>query len=275
MSRQRKSHKLSCLLLCTLLASGCTSTPTPISQGLRQQLGKVYLYSAGPTGETFFDTDFATGGAGGAFKGAGQGAYQGLDSCLNNAVSAGVLGVLVMAICTPLAVPGSMIKGTMAGSTAAIPQDTLANIEQHANTVLQNADLSPALVATLDELSQHYDVAQFEISHGTLPAPASGETVHAVAARWDYQTVMEIQVTKAGFESHDSRVPMAHFAMTAEMRLVETGSGKILKKQEYTYHSMPQQYGYWFNDNNRVLLQEITKGNRKVAGDIINNVFLK
>jgi hypothetical protein len=275
MHRQQK-HPLLHFLLSVALVAGCASRPEPLKPQLRQQLGKVYLNSAGTTGDTFFHADFAKGGAGGALKGAGKGALAGLDDCAGSAMSGGELGPLVFLVCAPLAIPASMFKGSAAGSKAAIPEETLSRLEEQANVALQTADLSPALVATLDDVSQQEKaLAQYEISHGTLPAPENNESISDVAARWDYQTVMDVEVIKAGFDSDNGRVPMMHFTMTAQIKLIDTKSGSVLQKQDYSYNSSPQPLVFWFSDNFGGLAREIVKANQKLANNILSDVFIK
>lgn len=276
MHNRPRTRPVCCLLLATLFTAGCATSPQPLDPAVRARLGKVYLHSAGPVHNIYFEAGFNTGGASGALKGAGKGAVDGLDRCLGSALGAGVLGPLVLAICAPLQVPVALVEGSTAGSQPAIAADTLASLEEQANSSLQSADLSGALVATMDEQSQTRPaLAAHEISHGTLPAPADGESVADVAARWDYQTVLEIEVTEAGFEGEDGRVPMMHFSMTADIRLIDSASGKTLQRDEYRYDSQPQPYTYWFRDDYRLLASELVKANRRMANDILGNVFLK
>src|SRR6478735_7484235 len=115
MFTRRQSQQAAYLLLCALLSNGCASKPESLAPDTRQHLGKVYLNSAGSTGETFFHADFANGGTSGAIKGAGKGALSGLDSCLNGALSTGGLAPIVLLVCTPIMVPTAMVKGSTAG----------------------------------------------------------------------------------------------------------------------------------------------------------------
>lgn len=273
---RRKSTQPLCLWLCGLLTAGCASNPEPLPPDLRQKLGKVYVNSAGPTGETFFHADFVNGGTGGAIKGAGKGALTGLDSCLNNALSSGVLAPVVLLVCTPIVLPGSIAKGSEAGSNPSVPAAKLAEEEQHTNKLLQDADLSPALVATIDDESQkNAYLAQYEISHGTLPAPEQNESIKDIAAKWGYQTVMEVQVTQAGLETDDGKVPMMHFSMTAHVKLVDTKTGSVLQEQDYSYNSPVQPYAIWFKNDYRNLTSEIVKANHTLANNIIDGTFIK
>ena len=261
-------------LICTLLLTSCASEPEPLSAETRQRLGKVYLSSAGATGETFFHADFDNGGTGGALKGAGKGAVQGLDDCVNGALGAGILAPVVLVVCAPIKMTANMVQGSSAGGAVVIPEETLANMEQQTNQVLKQADLSPALVATLDDVSQkHPALAQYEITHGILPPPENGDTLNDVAANWGYQTVMEIQVTKAGFDSDEGRVPMLHLSMTANVRLVEATTGSVIQQQDYHYNSSPQSVAAWFRDDYRNLFRELALANQAIAADIVKNTF--
>lgn len=268
-------QRLAIGLFCGALLASCASKPEPLSVEKRQQLGMVYLSSAGPTGEIFFHADFANGGTSGALKGAGKGAVQAMDGCVNSALSSGPLAPLVLLVCTSLQVPANIAAGSAAGSEQVISEETLASVEQQANQVLQHADLSSALVATLDDLSQKREaLAQYEISHGTLPVSENGETVNNVAAKWGYQTVMEVHITKAGFETDEDRVPMMHLSMTANIRLVEAKSGSVLQQQEYQYNGEPQSVSEWFSNNFRKLYRELALANQVLASDILHNTFI-
>ena len=263
-------------LFCVALLASCASKPEPLSVEKRQRLGTVYLSSTGSTGEIFFHADFANGGTSGALKGAGKGAVQAMDGCVNSALSSGPLAPLVLLVCTSLQVPANIAAGSAAGSEPVISDETLASVEQQANQVLQQADLSPALVATLDDLSQkRARLAQYNISHGTLPVSENGETVNNVAAKWGYQTVMEVHITKAGFETDEDRVPMMHLSMTANVRLVEAQSGSVLQQQQYQYSGSPQSVSGWFSNNSRNLYRELALANQVLANTILENVFIR
>jgi hypothetical protein len=155
----------------------------------------------------------------------GKNAVEALDQCLGGALMSGSLAPVVLMVCAPINVPAAMMKARNPNSKPEISEETLADIETKTNAFLKNADLSPALVATIDEQSQHNAyLAKYEISHGTLPLPENGETIVEVAAQWDYQTVAEIRIIEAGFESDAGKAPLLHFSMTAE---VKTGRDKI------------------------------------------------
>ncbi len=275
--REKKTtHNNTFCLLSLLFLTSCAGAPEPLSLEKRQQLGKVYLSSTGSTGETFFQADFDNGGAGGSISGAGKGAVNGLDGCVNSALGAGGLAPLVFLICTPIMVTKGMAAGTQAGGVQAIPDETLADLEQQTKQVLQQADLSPALVATLDDVSQKQAaLAPYEISHGILPPPDNGHTVNEVAASWGYQTVMEIQVTQVGLDGDDGKtvVPMMHLAMTANVKLIDAKSGSVLYQQDYHYNSTSQSVAVWVREDYRNLIRELALANRVLASTIIENVF--
>jgi hypothetical protein len=229
-----------CLYSCCrsyYLSPAAPQSLNPFSPDLRERLGKVYLNSAGSTGETFFHADFESNSM------MGKNAVEALDQCLGGALMSGSLAPVVLMVCAPINVPAAMMKARNPNSKPEISEETLADIETKTNAFLKNADLSPALVATIDEQSQHNAyLAKYEISHGTLPLPENGETIVEVAAQWDYQTVAEIRIIEAGFESDAGKAPLLHFSMTAEVKLVETKSGSVLDKQEYRYDGKPQHY---------------------------------
>ncbi len=263
-------------LVTTLLLAGCSVSSKPLSTEQRQQLGTIYLYGASQVHETFFRGDIRKGGISGTLRGVGNGAANGLDGCLDSAIASGPLWPLVLAICTPLQVPAGMIQGGSKGSQPLISKEALAELKGKANQTLQEADLNGALVAAVDEQSQRLDtLSAYEISHGVLPAPNKQQTIEQVAQQWGYATVMHIEVNQAGFETDDGRTAMMHFAMEARVRLVDTRSNKSLYKQDYRYDSAPQPVGYWFKNDYRLLADEIVKGNRKIASDILKDVFLK
>lgn len=274
-----RRHTLSLLLffaasaLCLL---GCGSTSKPLTTEQRQQLGKVYLYGAGGVHDTYFHGDIRKGGASGALKGVGAGVINGLDGCLDSALGAGPLAPLVLAICTPLAVPAAMVKGGREGSKPLISDEDLTALKTQANQTLQDADLNGALVATVDAQSQGFSaLATYDISHGILPAPEKNQPIEPIAAQWGYQTVLHIEVAKAGFETDDGRAPLMHFSMTAHTRLIDTRNNKTLHTGEYRYDSAPQPVNYWFRDDYRLLADEIINGNRQIASDMLKNIFLR
>ena len=273
MLTRRKNRQLPSLLLCALLVTGCASEPKSVPSDLREQLGKVYLSSAGSTGETFFHADFENGGIMGD---SGKNTVEALDQCLGGALMGGALAPVIFAVCAPINISTAIMKTSSLHSKPEISEETLADLEQKTNAILKDADLSPALVATIDERSQHNAyLAHYEISHGTLPLPENNETVSELAAKWDYQTVIEIRITEAGFESDAGKAPLLHFSMTAEVKLIETKSGSVLDKQEYRYDGAPQPYQFWFSDDYHNLLEEITKANQKLASNILDKVFIK
>lgn len=272
--QQAGSRRTFAFLLCGLLLTACASQPEPLPLETRQRLGKVYLSSAGSTGETFFHADFAKGGAAGSIKGAGKGVVKTLESCASSALSTGVIAPLILLVCTPLMLPANMAAGSAAGATPEVPEEALDSLEQKTNALLQQLDLSPALVARLDEMSQqHTALAQYEISHGTLPLPENGEAVNVIAAKWGYQTVMEVEVTRVGFESDRGRVPMMHLSMTADVRLVEASTGKVIQQQDYHYEGAPQTLSAWYDNHDSNIPKEIGRANQVLSRKIIEHVF--
>jgi hypothetical protein len=270
MFTQGTNNPSACLLLCALLISGCTSTPEPLSADIRQHLGKVYLNSAGASGETFFHADFETRGT------MGKDAAAAMEQCLGGALMGGSLAPAILLVCAPINVSTALMKARNPNSKPAISEEALVDIEEKTNAFLQSADLSPSLVATIDEQSQHNAyLAKYEISHGTLPLPENDESIVEVAAKWDYQTVAEIRVIEAGFESDAGKAPLLHFSMTAEVKLVDTKSGSVLDKQEYRYDGTPQPYNIWFGDDLQKLPEEITKANRTLGNQILTAIFIK
>ena len=264
------------LILCTLWLAACAASNTPLTDEQRQQLGKVYLHGASSAHDTYFDGDIRRGGASGALKGAGAGVINGLDGCLNSALGAGPLAPLVLAICTPLAVPAAVVQGGREGVKPLISDEDLMALKTQANQALQDADLNGALVATVDAQSQSFSaLATYDISHGILPAPEKNQPVEAIAAQWGYQTVLHIEMSKAGFETDDGRAPLMHFSMTAHTRLIDTRNNKTLHTGEYRYDSTPQPVSYWFKDDYRLLADEIINGNRQIASDILKETFLR
>jgi hypothetical protein len=273
MLTQRSNQPFTSLLLCVLLISGCASEPKSISPDLREHLGKVYLNSAGSTGETFFHADFENDGIMGY---TGKNAVDALDQCLGGALMGGALAPTILVICAPLNIAGSVMVGYTPNSTPKVSEETLAEMEKKTNDVLKNADLSPALVAAIDEQSQHNAyLAHYEISHGTLPLPENGESISELAAKWDYQTVIEVRVTEAGFESDAGQAALLHFAIAAEVKLIETKSGSVINRQEYRYDGTPQPYKFWFGDDTQKLPDEIKLANRMLANKILDKVFIK
>lgn len=270
MFNHRKGPRLAYLLPGMLLVASCASEPESIAPDVREHLGKVYLNSAGSTGETFFHADFETGGV------MGKSAAEAMDQCLGGALMGGSLAPMILMVCAPINVPAAMMKAYNPNSKPEISEETLADIETKTNAFLKNADLSPSLVATIDDEGQHNAyLAQYEISHGTLPLPENGETIIEVAAKWDYQTVIEVRVIEAGFESDAGKAPLLHFSMTAEVKLVDTKSGSVLDKQEYRYDGTPQPYKSWFENDLQKLPEEIRKANKTLANKILDKVFIK
>ena len=273
MLTRQKTTQPAYLLLCALLINGCASEPESVSPDVRERLGKVYLNSAGSTGETFFHADFENDGVMG---GTGQNAVDALDQCLGGALMGGSLAPVILLACSSINVPVAMMKAQNPNSKPEISKEELADIEKKTNAILKDADLTPALVATIDDESQHNAyLAHYEISHGILPLPENGETIAEMAAKWDYQTVAEIRVTEAGLESDPGKAPLLHFSMTAEVKLVETKSGSVLNKQEYRYDGTSQPYKFWFSDNSSLLPEEIKKANVTLANKILDKVFIK
>lgn len=273
-------HRIALFCLCFLTTmfslSGCSTASAPLTAEQRQQLGKVYLYGASHVHETFFHGDIRKGGVGGAMRGIGAGAADGLGNCLDSAIAAGPLGPLVLAICAPLQVPAGMVEGGRAGSKPLISEEALDELKNKANQTLQDADLNGALVAATDEQSQRLAMlAPYEMAHGILPTPTPQQTIEQIATQWGYATVLHIEVTQAGFETDDGRAAMMHFSMKARVRLVDAHKNKTLYSNDYNYNSAPQPVGYWFKNDYKLLADEIVKGNRQVASDLLKDVFMK
>lgn len=269
------AHPVVYPLLCALLITGCASEPRSIDSETRDRLGKVYLYSAGSTGETFFHADFKSDDFMG-ISGANKNAAEALDECLGGALMGGALAPTILAVCAPLNIAGTVIVGYAPNDTPKISDETLAELEKRTNDILKAADLTPALVATLDQQSQaNAYLAKYEISHGTLPLPKPGESLTELAAKWDFQTIMEVKVITAGFESDQGKAALLHYAMTAEVKLTDTTSGKVINKQEYRYDGTPHSYKFLFGEDNEKLSDEIKLANQTLANQILDKIFIK
>lgn len=263
-------------LACITLLAACASQPQPLSPAMRQQLGKVYLVSGGQSTATFISGDLDSGGVSGAMRGAGKAAGDSLERCMSSAIATMQLAPVVLLVCSVLVVPASVVNGSVAGSRTTQSPEALAAMKQRVNDSLRGADLSTALVNLVDEAGQHNArLAPYELAHGTLPPLEGKDSLYAQAARWDYQTVMEIDVLKAGLEDGDGSVPLLQLAMTVKVTLVDTATGRVRDVQEYDYTSSPQPARYWLEEDYGTLSRAIVQANTGLAQQIVDTVFLK
>lgn len=264
------------LLVCISLLAACTAQPQPLSPAMRQQLGKVYLVSSGKPTATFINGDLDSGGMSGALRGAGKAASDGMEKCVSSSVVTMQLAPLVLLVCSVLVVPVSMVSGSVAGSRTTQSPEALAAMKQRVNDSLHSADFSLALVNLVDEAGQHNErLASYELAHGTLPPVEGKDSLYAQAARWDYQTVMEIDVLKAGLEDGDGSVPLLQLAMTVKVTLVDTATGRVRNVQEYDYTSSPQPARYWLEEDYGTLSRAIVQANTGLVQQIVDNTFIK
>ena len=272
----QRAFRVMCAVQCTVLLMACAHSPQPLAPTIRQQLGKVYLASSGSPTQTFINGDLDSGGVTGALKGAGKGAGAGLEKCLSSAVAAAQLAPVVLVVCSVLVVPTATINGTLSGSQPTQPAEVLAAMQRRVNDTLRSADLSLALVNLVDEVGQtNARLAPYELAHGTLPPPDGEASLYAQAARWGYQTVMEIDVLEAGLEDGDGSVPLLQLRMAVKVTLVDTATGHARSVQEYEHTSAPQPARYWLEDNYDTLSRAIVQANTELTQKIVDDTFIK
>ncbi len=271
MRHLKKRGTGACLLAAAaLLVNGCAGTPEAPSPDLRSRFGKIGVVAlpAHPKGDFLA---FAESRPGGTAKGVAAGALEGwLDSIQTMGPSAGGgMSPAVAGLGMLLGVVIGAVAGGIGGAARAVPAETASRIHEQVDDLLAKMNLNQALAADV-----HKEAASRpELFPATVAAfgnlPPDRNAGYRFYADTGVQTILEVNVTEAGFRGGSGAAPVVSFYLTARIRMVNAGDDAELYRRDFSFTSAAKPYQKWL-ENDSAALQD---GFRFALADLAVRIF--
>lgn len=264
------------ILLCHLTIGGCVSTPSPLSPESRMKLERIGIVALPSTPRVEFHT-FAKGWAAGVAKGGGLGMVEGLLSALmelhHNPPSGQFAGPLIL-ITLAVGTAVSTAVYAVAGGFEAVSSKTAQEIDQELNAAMGDVRLSNQLAEKMITVSiSREDLAQYTLRNVSLSEVGS-PPAYKDLFRQGINSVLEVQVTEAGFRGGSGSRPLVSFYLNTRMRLLATDNGREIYTRDFQYMSRELPFTEWFADEARMFMSGIRRAMDTLADRIIDELFL-
>jgi len=288
------THRITLIVLVLVVCAGpwgCALKQPPVPQSptdeVRAQLNTIGLPVAGFAPETHVDAP--TSGKGmGALKGAGYGLAAGATPGLAIAGSLGrgcgaarEIGALVcgaaLVFGLGVAAAGGTIGalgGTVYGAVIAESGSKIDAAEAELKSAVIQADVQMMLrdhvLQTVRDRSSLNFIAVDDQRRG-----ANGERIdYQALASTGIDTVLEVSVPRVGLAGQPGINPPVSLFMTARARLVRTADGAEMYAEKFDYHGGgASKFLEWAADDGQMFRQEVDRGTRSLADDIVRLVF--
>lgn len=262
-----------CQFVVLLGLISCATTP-PLAPETRAHLGHVGVVGLPSEPRLEFRT-FAKGWAEGTAKGGTVGVVEGLLSVLvdlsRNPPTGPYAGVFVLVGLVVEVGAGAVVYGVQ-GGLQAVPSDTAREVEQKLRAGLGDVRLSEDLAKRLSSVAAtRPDLAAFDVTR--VAASGNPPTV-AQLADTGLDTLVEIQVTEAGFRGGSRFDPQASFYMNAQLRLLATATGQELYTRDFQFQSRARPFADWFTDGARALSATFDQAITSLADRIADELFV-
>jgi hypothetical protein len=263
------------LLTVTFLSvGGCASTPAPLSPESRMQLGRVGVLALSSTPSVEFHA-FAKGWAAGAAKGGAVGMIEGLLNSLTEVIrnqpSGPYSGVATLISLVVLSTVNTTVYGVW-GGLKAVPAKTARQIEQDLNTAIGDVNLANDLAEKICALSvSRPDLDRYAVIH---VAPSGTTSALGDLSKQDIDTLVEVQVTEAGFRGGSGIQPLVSFYLNAHIRLLATDNGTEIYTRDFQYLGRERPFVEWFSDGFRELLSGFRQAVFNLADRIVDELFI-
>lgn len=240
------------------------------------QLGRVGVVALSSAPRLEFHT-FAKGWAAGAAKGGALGFADGLLSSIleaNRNQPSGPYAAPAILITTVVMTTVSTLGWSVIGGIEAVPAKTAQQIEQELQAAIGDANLANDLAEKIFTASgSRTDLDRYAVSH--LGLSESGATAaYGDLAKKDIDTVVEVQITEAGFRGGSGSQPRVSFYMNARIRLLATDSGAEIYTRDFQYLSPEHPFEEWFSDASKELLLGFEEAMGTLAERILDELFL-
>lgn len=264
------------LIALLLLAGGCTTLPAPPSHEVRQQFGHVAVVAVPSAPALEFHT-FAKGWAAGAAKGGAAGMLEGLVNSLAETARntpTGVYAEPAMLVTTIILTTVSTVVYGVSGGLHAVPGKAAQQIEQDLQATLGGIDMANDLAEAIQQDSAaRTDLDRFAVTHLASPKP-SGSINYASLATQGVDTLVETEITEAGFRGGSGSQPKVRFYLNARIRLRTSGDGRELYTRDFQYLSRERPFADWFASGSQALQTAFREGVDGLAGRVVDELFL-
>lgn len=252
----------------------CATTPEPLAPETRTRLGHVAVVALPSAPNVEFHT-FAKGWAAGAAKGGAQGLVNGLLSALvdlnRNPPSGPYAGVFTLVALVVEAAAATVVYG-VAGGIQAVPADTAEQLEGKLHARLGDVRLADDLAERIHAVAaERPELAQYAVTR--VPASAAAPALDELA-RSGVDTLVEVQITDAGFRGGSRFEPDASFYLSAHLRLLATATGEELYTRDFQFLSRARPFENWFVDGSRALTTTFAQAMASLADRISDELFM-
>jgi hypothetical protein len=273
---RRRDSALACLVAMLLfLANSCATTSPPTAE-TRAQLGRVGVLALASSPKGDFHT-FAKGRGVGVAKGGalggGEGLLYGLAAASRGAASDPYAGAAILLGGLIFMLVGATV-GVVAGAVKAVPAETAESIERQIDKTLDTMNLSVNLAAAVcDARMSRPDLKNCSIAN--LGSVKPGDALpFCEYARDDISTIVQIEVTDAGFQGGTGKRPSIAFYMQARVRIMNTAAGDTLYTRDFRYLSEERMFREWVGDDAKQLAGGFRDAQKDLADRILDELFL-
>jgi hypothetical protein len=283
-----RHHSLPCLTFALLLlANGCVTTAPPApSTAVRDNLGVVAIVPAQFLPDSNFST-FAKGKVAGAAKGAAIGGGTTAVAFAAGAAAAGpVMPFIVLA--GVLTTAAMTTAGAVEGAQQAVSTAQADEIESVINKAVAALDAQRAAGEQLTAIVKAERSIRLAAVNAAGPDSAAARPAYAQLQSSGIDTVLEVSITKVGFEScgpetvrrlsdacaEEPGHPLVDLFITAQARLVRVSDGKELFVRGFRYVSPRREIPRWVASDGRLLASEFEYAYRELAERVRDELLL-
>lgn len=262
------------MLLLTLY--GCAFAPKPPGSDVRAQLGRIGVLALPSTPRVEFKT-FAKGWAAGVAKGGAFGAFEGILSSLTEVLRNPPSGpyalpaILITAVVVTTA--HTVIYG-VAGGIEAVPGKTADQIEEQLDASIGGINLSDDLAKEIHNVSvRRPDISAHTIIH-LSPSEIRSTSTYEEFSKQSLDTLVEVQITEAGFRGGSGAKPSVRFYLSVHIRLLSTNDQTELFARDFQFLSRELPLEEWFLDSSRELISVFKHAVMTLSERIVDELFL-
>lgn len=272
-------HRLPPLLLAALVllgCAGCASTPVPPAADARERLGHVGVLGLPSMPELEFRT-FAKGWANGAAKGGSLGLVTGLLETLVETTrqpDPGPYGTAATLIVGVIFTTVSTTLNAVQGGIEAVPSKAADEAERQLNATFGNANMADDLAGAIQGLAaSRPELARYAITRLYVPPAATAHDYGDLIFQ-GITTLVEVQVTEAGFRGGSGSQPEVNFYLNAHLRLLSTATGEVIYTRDFQYLGRARPFAAWFSDDAQALRAAFGESIESLSERILDELFV-
>lgn len=249
---------------------GCASVPGPPPEGLEAKFGNIAIVPARYVPSTEFVT-FARGPVAGSAKGAGAMASVplawGMEDTHNpyNPLVGLVASILLLPVTVPL--------GVAAGLTNYTSEETAQQIEMLIDIAVKKENMPLQLGRQVANSTVHLPWVSNRLVLDVGPENFESTSSYTSLSGEGIDTVLEIGILRAGFETCGTGNKHMRLYMVAEARLVRVRDNTVLASQEFRFDSPERPIASWTLQRGSPLANAFNAGYRKIANRIVESML--